>query len=568
MEIDLATLPSDATILRQIIGDLIGKLDVTQDELSLTKGELNTTKAKLNFATEELDSATLKLNNAETELAWLQAQLALLKAKRFGRSSEKLDTQIAQLEFFIDELESSASQMNGLNGSDPEGRENEASSSGQTESTDSSRETATNQKQKPKRQKLPEHLPRTDIILEAPSTCTGCGGDKFRKISDDIAEVLEYVPSSFKVMRYIRPRCACVNCENIMQAYPRSDGISKGKAGPGLLAHILVQKYCNHLPLHRQSQIYEREGIEISRSTMTGWMGGCARLLEPLIEELRKEVFSSSQLHGDDTPVKVLAPGLGKTRTARIWAYVRDGRPYGDDTPPAVCYFYSPDRRGERPQEHLKDYSGILHADAYGGFDKLYKKDETGKSNITEAMCWAHVRRKFYEITVASDNANIAHHALEEIAKLYQVEEVARGLAPENRQEYRQLHSKKIVEDLFASFAKWINKLPAKSLTARAIAYALNNKTALMNFLDNGKIEIDNNAAERSMRSIAVGRKNWLFAGSDAGGQTAAAIYSLIETAKLNGINPWLYLKQVLSQIQDYNSQKLADLLPWNIKLE
>ena len=559
MEIDLAILPDDTKILRQMIGDLMGKLDITEDEL-------NTTKAKLNFATEELDSANLKLNNAETELAWLQAQLTILKAKRFGRSSEKLDKQIAQLEFFIDELESStaATSESQFIGSEIGYGEDEASSGEQADAA----ETSSNQKQKPRRQKLPDHLPRTDIILEAPSTCSECGGDKFRKISDDISEVLEYVPSSFKVMRYIRPRCACVNCEHIVQAYPRSDAISKGKAGSGLLAHILVQKYCNHLPLYRQSQIYEREDIEISRSTMAGWMGQCARLLEPLVGELRKEVFSSSQIFGDDTPVKVLAPGLGRTRTARIWTYVRDGRPYGDITPPAVCYFYSPDRKGERPQEHLKDYSGILHADAYAGFDKLYEKDETGKSNITEAMCWAHVRRKFYEITVASDNANIAHHTLEEIAKLYLVEEVARGSEPDKRQKQRQLHSRKIVEDLFANFAKWINKLPAKSLTARARSYALNNKAALLRFLDNGKIEIDNNAGERAMRSIAIGRKNWLFAGSDAGGQTAAAIYSLVETAKLNDINPWLYLKQVLSQIQDYNSQKLADLLPWNINLK
>ena len=511
MEIDLATLPGDTLVLHQIINDLV-------------------------------------LENGH-----LKDQLALLKAKRFGKSSEKLDQQINQLEFFIEEAESTGKISVDLedlvsNGSHDNYSEKE--------------------KLQPKRQKLPEHLPRTDIILEAPSACPECGGEEFRKISDDISEVLEYVPSSFKVMRYIRPRCACIDCEHIVQAYPRSDAISKGKAGPGLLAHILVQKYCNHLPLYRQSQIYEREGIDISRSTMAGWMGQCSKLLEPLIAELRKEVFSSNQIHGDDTPVKVLAPGLGKTKTGRIWAYVRDGRPYGDDTPPAVCYFYSPDRKGERPQEHLKDFSGVLHADAYAGFNNLYQKNETGKSNITEAMCWAHVRRKFYEITVASDNAVIAYSTLEEIAKLYKIEEAVKGESADNRQKHRQLHSKKIVEDLFTNFAKWMNKLPAKSLTARAISYALNNEVALKRFLENGKIEIDNNAAERAMRSIALGRKNWLFAGSDSGGQTAAAIYSLIETAKLNNINPWLYMKQVLATIQDYNSQKLADLLPWNINLQ
>ena len=514
MKVDLATLPGDTVVLHQIISDLV-------------------------------------LENGH-----LKDQLALLKAKRFGKSSEKLDQQINQLEFFIEEAESTGKISVDLedlvsNGSHDNYSEKE--------------------KLQPKRQKLPEHLPRTDIILEAPSACTECGGEEFRKISDDISEVLEYVPSSFKVMRYIRPRCACIDCEHIVQAYPRSDAISKGKAGPGLLAHILVQKYCNHLPLYRQSQIYEREGIDISRSTMAGWMGQCSKLLEPLIAELRKEIFSSNQLHGDDTPVKVLTPGLGKTKTGRIWAYVRDGRPHGDNTPPAVCYFYSPDRKGERPQEHLKDFSGVLHADAYAGFNKLYGTNEAGETDkniITEAACWAHTRRKFYEITVASDNAVIAYSTLEEIGKLYRIEEEIRGLIPENRHQQRQLHSKKIVEELFTNFKKWMNKLPAKSLTARAISYALNNEVALKRFLEDGKIEIDNNAAERSVRGIALGRKNWLFAGSDSGGQTAAAIYSLIETAKLNDINPWLYLKQVLTQIQDYNSQKLADILPWNINLQ
>ena len=540
MKIDLSILPDNTEVLHQIISDLL---------------------VKLGSAEANLDIVGTKLDNAEAELRLLQAQLALLKAKRFGKSSEKLDQQIAQLEFFIEEAESV-----GRISVDPEDLETNSSNDNDINKNHSEKE-----KLQPKRQKLPGHLPRTDIILEAPSTCPECGGEEFRKISDDISEVLEYVPSSFKVMRYIRPRCACIDCEHIVQAYPRSDGISKGKAGPGLLAHILVNKYCNHLPLYRQSQMYEREGIDISRSTMAGWMGQCSKLLEPLIAELRKEIFSSNQLHGDDTPVKVLTPGLGKTKTGRIWAYVRDGRPHGDNTPPAVCYFYSPDRKGERPQEHLKDFSGVLHADAYAGFNKLYGTNEAGETDkniITEAACWAHTRRKFYEITVASDNAVIAYSTLEEIGKLYRIEEEIRGLIPENRHQQRQLHSKKIVEELFTNFKKWMNKLPAKSLTARAISYALNNEVALKRFLEDGKIEIDNNAAERSVRGIALGRKNWLFAGSDSGGQTAAAIYSLIETAKLNDINPWLYLKQVLTQIQDYNSQKLADILPWNINLQ
>jgi len=497
MKIDLKNLPEDTTELHQIIADL-----------------------------------SAQLRDVSSELALLKAQLVILKMRRYGKSSEKLDNQIAELELSIEEAESASSVV------------------------------ASSDLKQPKRLKLPDDLPRSEVLLKAPSTCPSCGGESFRRIADDISEVLEYVPSSFKVIRYVRPRCACVGCEQIVQAYPPSNTIDKGKAGPGLLAQVMVQKYCNHLPLYRQSQIYEREGIDISRSTMAGWAQQCSTLLQPLVDELKKSVFASAQIHGDDTPVKVLAPGLGKTKTARLWAYVRDGRPHGDTTAPAICYFYSPDRKGAQPQEHLKDFTGILHADAYAGYDKLYGE------NIAEAACWAHTRRKFYEITVASDNAKVAYNAIEEIAKIYQIEEEIRGLEPDKRREYRQLHAKPIVEELFANFKSAASKLPKKSTTAQAIGYALNNEEALRRFLDNGQIEIDNNAAERAMRGIALGRKNWLFAGSDSGGHTAAAFYSLIETAKLNNINPWKYLRQVLATIQDHNSSKIAELLPWNIALE
>ncbi|MEY3106614.1 MAG: hypothetical protein RIT35_780 [Pseudomonadota bacterium] len=374
-----------------------------------------------------------------------------------------------------------------------------------------------------------------------------------------------------KVIQYVRPRCACKNCEKIVQGYAHSKGIDKGKAGTGLLAHILVQKYCNHLPMYRQSQMYEREGIELSRSTLASWAGSCARLLEPLINELKKQIFASSEIHGDDTTLKVLAPTMGKTKTGRLWVYVRDGRPHGDTTPPAVCYFYSPDRKGERPREHLKDFKGILHADAYGGYDRVYLNKDDPKNHIptdiTEAACWAHTRRKFYEVVVTNDKASIATEVLDKIAEIYQIESKIKGSDSGERLKVRRAESKILVEALFVSFKKYQTQLAKKSSTAMAIGYALNNQAALMRFLDDGKIEIDNNAAERAMRSIAVGRKNWLFAGSDAGGHTAANIYSLIETAKLNNINPWAYLKQVLDTIQDHSSSNLAALLPWNIKL-
>ena len=522
MKLDINNLPSGDEFTHQIIIDLMS----------------------------EVMSLTDKNISLEDQLTHLQEQLTLLKKQRFGKSSEKLDIQIAELEAKIEECEL-------LEAASDQAREDKQDS------------TSTEEKPKniPKRQKLPEHLERIDEVLNPDLICPDCGGESFRKIADDISESLEYIPASFKVIRHIRPRCACINCEKIVQAYPASKPIAKGMAGPGLLAHILVQKYCNHLPFYRQSEIYAREDIELSRSTMASWAGQCAALLQPLVEEIRKSIFASSHIHGDDTTVKVLAPGLGKTKTGRIWTYVRDGRKYGDKTPPAACYFYSPDRKGIRPEEHLKNFIGVFHADAYAGYNNVYIGGANAKAKITESACWAHTRRKFYEVTVTNPNANIAMKTLEEIGQIYKIEEAISGLDPDKRYKVRQERSKDLVEKLFINWKKYLKELPKKSATALAINYALNNEIALKRFLDDGKIEIDNNASERAMRVIAQGRKNWMFAGSDAGGETAAAIYTITETAKLNGINPQVYLKNVLTQIQDHNAKKIADLLPWNLKL-
>lgn len=524
MKIDLENLPTDLSFLHHMITDLVQENILLQDQNE-----------------------------------YLTYQLALLKLKRFGKSSEKLDTkkldeQIAELEQRIEESEVLSAAL-----SDNDAEEKEAEGDKSAAS-----------KNHPRRKKLPEHLVREDNVINPDPICPECGGESWRKIDDDISETLEYVPSSFKVIRNIRPRCACINCEKIVQAFPPSQTIDKGKAGPGLLAHILLQKYCNHLPFYRQSQIYSYEDIDLSRSTMSRWAGQCSKLLQPLIDEIKKEVFKSDQIHGDDTIVKVLAPGLGKTKTGRIWTYVRDGRPHGDiSNPPVICYFYSPDRKGERPLEHLKDFCGILHADAYSGYDQLYIGNKNNPdAKITEAACWAHTRRKFYEATQTSSKASIAEDTLDQIAKIYEIEESIKGLKPDKRREIRQEKSKALVEKLFASWKRLYALLPKKSPTAQAIGYAQNNQIALMRFLDNGKIEIDNNAAERAMRSIALGRKNWLFAGSDGGGETAASMYTIIETVKLNDINPWKYLRYVLATIQDHPHNKVAELLPWNVTLK
>lgn len=548
-------LSSDPEILHQIIEDLSIENASLENRNQILIDNYQTLINKNQTLTEENES--------------LKEQLILLKQKNFGKSSEKLTSQIEDLEFRLEENELQDEKV---------AEENEIFVPSEVIADEVDEDVADKAEVKDKigdeprrlakRKKLPEHLVRDTIIIPAPAVCPSCGVGKFRKIADDVSEILEYVPASFKVIRFVRPRCACTNCDQITQGYAQSKPIDKGKAGAGLLAHILTQKYCNHLPMYRQSQIYAREGIELSRSTLASWAGQCARLLEPLVEELRKSIFSSSEIHGDDTPIKVLAPGTGKTKIGRIWTYVRDGRPHGDKTPPAACYFYSPDRTGDRPAEHLKDFTGTLHADAYAGYDKLYLSDEEKKAKITESGCWAHTRRKFYEVTVTNDKASIAFEVLENIGEVYKVEEKVRGQSPSERLKARQDESKDLVERLFVTFNKYYSQLPKKSSTARAIKYALNHQVALKRFLEDGRIEIDNNAGERAMRSIAVGRKNWLFAGSDEGGHTAANIFSLIETAKLNNINPWKYLRHVLSVIQDHKSTKLAELLPWNVILE
>jgi len=477
------------------------------------------------------------------ELVKLNEQLKILRAKEYGKSSEKVKKQIKELEQKIEENEI----------------ELELKADIKAEASDKKNIN------KAKRQKFSENIEREEVIIEAPRKCPECKGEEFRKISDDVSEKLKYIPAKYIVTKYVRPRCVCKNCETVVQAQMPTVGIEKGNAEFGLLANILIQKYDDHLPLYRQSEILERSGIEISRSTMAGWVAYGAGLLSNIADEIRKYVFGSSEIHGDDIPIKVLEPGLGKTRIGRIWAYVLDGRPHGSEVPRAACYFYSPDRKGERPASHLENFTGTLHADAYAGYKSLYKSDKYPDNEITEAACWAHTRRKFYEITLANPEAAIANQVLEVIGKLYKAEEEIRGLSPEERKEKRQADSKELVEDLFDSFKKVLQKLAQKGSTALAIKYALNNEVALKRFLEDGKIEIDNNAAERALRVVAVGRKNWLFAGSNEGGKAAANIYTVIESAKMNGLNPEAYLKKVMSEILDYNSQKIHELLPWNI---
>ena len=419
---------------------------------------------------------------------------------------------------------------------------------------------------------LPAHLPREQQVHRPATTaahhdvagqpcgCSACGG-RLRQIGQEVSEQLEYVPGHFKVIRHVRPKLACVKCEGIFQAPAPSRPIARGLPGPALLAQVVVAKYCDHSPLYRQSAIYARSGVELDRSTLAGWVGKADQLLEPLVGALGRHVRAAYKVHGDDTPVKVLNPGAGKTKTGRLWVYVRDDRPAGGADPPAVWFQYSPDRGGVHPKEHLRGFKGVLQADAYSGWEDLYGKD------LLEVACWAHARRPWWDIFRANKKnpSTVAAEALRRIRELYAVERRISGLQPEHRRKIRQEQAVPLLNDMKTWLEGLLPQVSVKSDIAQAVLYSLRRWKELTRYSEDGHLEIDNNAAERALRGVSLGRKNYLFMGSDAGGERAAALYSLVETAKLNGVDPMAYLTEVLNRIADHPINRVEQLLPWNI---
>jgi transposase len=530
MSLASADLPTDPTALRAFAV-------ACQSELATANAELQAAKLAIQLRTLEIEK--------------LKFQIAKLRRMQFGRSSERVTRQIEQLELRLEELETG-----------------EAEEISQAAAED--RPPPIRERRQPKRKPLPDHLPRQEVVHEpeddAACICPFCRGGMAR-LGEDVTEVLDYLPGRFRVIRHVRPKYACRYCDAITQAPAPALPTPRGRAAPGMLAHLLVSKYTDHLPLYRQSEIYARDGLDLDRSTLSDWVGQAVWLLQPIVEGIQQHVFAAEKIHGDDTPVPVLEPGLGRTRTGRLWVYVRDDRPFCGPAPPAAAYFYSPDRGGEHPAAHLANFRGFLQADGYSGFTALYEPQPgapglPATAAITEVACWSHCRRNIFEVWKATQSA-VAKAALDRIAEFYAIEELARFAPPAERLAHRA-----VLIPLLEAFFDWAKaterKLSARSELAIALRYVITRRTALTRFATDARLEADNNIAENALRGIALGRRNWLFAGSDAGGSRAAAMSSILQTAKLNRVNPEAYLTDTLAKIADgHPINRIAELMPW-----
>jgi transposase len=492
-----------------------------------------------------------KLSGATALIEHLQLVIAKMKREHFGPRSERSQRLLDQMELQLEELAAAA------------GEDEVEAERARIPVEGFVRRQAT-------RRNFPAHLPRRRVVHPAPTTCPCCGGAKLSKIGEDITETLDVVPRQWFVTEHVREKFSCRSCETISQPPAPFHAIARGYAGPSLLAMILVAKYADHQPLNRQSEQFDREGIELPLSTMADHVGACAAVLMPLYELIKAHVFAAERIHGDDTTVPVFAKV--KTRTSRLWTYVRDDQPFGGRAPPAAVYFYSADRTAIHPERHLAGYSGILQADAYAGFNALYQPDRK-VGPITQAACWAHGRRNFFELAdVASKARNkstaalspMAMAAVQKIDAIFTAERAINGVSADARLAARRTDVAPLVDEFLAWMRGERARLSRHNEVAKAMDYMLKRVEAFTQFLDDGRICLSNNVAERALRGIALGRKAWLFAGSDRGGERAAVMFTLIQTAKLNGVDPQAWLADVLARINDHNVQRLDQLLPWN----
>jgi len=509
----------------------------------------------------ELARARAEASSATALIAHLRLTIEKMRREIYGPRSERTARLLDQLELQLDELETAATE-------DELAAEQAAASAGDTIAV------RPFTRKKPSRKPFPAHLPRERVIVPGPTACLCCGGGRLRKLGEDVTETLESIPRQWKVIQHVREKFTCRDCEKISQAPAPFHVIARGWAGPNLLAMIVFEKFGQHQPLNRQAERYAREGVPLSLSTLADQVGACASVLRPIYDRLQAHVLAAERLHGDDTTVPVLAKG--KTATARSWVYVRDDRPFGGRAPPAAVFYYSRDRSGEHPQRHLANFGGVLQADAYSGYGKLYDPGRAA-GPITEAACWSHARRKFYVLADIETNARrkaqgktsavISPMALETVRRidaLFEIERSINGLGADQRKTVRQDRSAPLVASLQTWMREERARLSRHNDLAKAMDYILKRWDAFTRFLDDGRICLSNNAAERALRGIALGRKSWLFAGSDRGGERAAVMYSLIVTAKMNDIDPQAWLADVLARIADHPARELDELMPWN----
>ena len=532
------------------------------DEREKLPENIEALQAALLAARAELAIVRARQSDDQALIAHLKLQIEKLNRDRYSPRSERTARLLDQLELTLEELETSATE------------DELAAELAVLKAASATTTVASFSRKRPSRKPFPDHLPRERVVVPGPVACACCGGTRLSKLGEDITETLEVIPKSWKVIQHVREKFSCRDCEKISQAPAPFHVLARGWAGPSLLAMVLFEKFGQHQPLNRQAERYAREGVPVSLSTLADQVGGCTLALMPLFERLEAHVLAAERLHGDDTTVPVLAKG--KTSTGRIWVYVRDDKPFGGQAPPGAVFYYSRDRSGEHPQAHLASYSGIFQADAYGGYGKLY---EAGRNPgpILEAGCWVHARRPFFVLADLAENARrkaqgkkpavispLALEAVRRIDALFEIERGINGETPERRRSVRQELSAPLVADLERWMREQRAKLSRGNDVAKAMDYMLKRWSAFTRFLDDGRVCLSNNAAERALRGIALGRKSWLFCGSDRGGERAALMYSLIVTAKMNDIDPQAWLADVLARIADHPAHRLDELLPWN----